>query len=113
LITAAVKKPVPVVPGIMTIPVFPTVAPMNGRGLPLILTICQTDPSTGECTNPPIAGSSTTTTISTNEIVTYTIFVTGTGAVVPFDPANNRLIMRLKTPDGVTRGATNVAVQTN
>ena len=27
--------------------------------------------------------------------------------------ANNRLIMRLKTPDGVTRGATNVAVRTN
>jgi hypothetical protein len=119
--TGIVKIPGPTGTGFFTAAAINIAAPGtitatvddNGRGLPLILTICQTGPSTSECTNPPTAGPSTTTTISTNEIVTYTIFVTGTGAVVPFDPANNRLIMRLKTPDGVTRGATNVAVQTN
>jgi hypothetical protein len=83
----------------------------NGKGLALTSTLCQSDPATAACTNPVSPGSSATLTVNTNDVVTFTIFVTGTGAV-PFDPANNRLFLRLKTADGVTRGATSVAVRT-
>ena len=82
----------------------------GGRGLALSLTLCQSN-ATGACINPATAGSSTTTTLATNQIATYTIFVQGTGNV-PFDPANNRLFLRHKDAGGVTRGATNVAVRT-
>ncbi len=83
----------------------------GGRGLPIALTICQSNPATAACTNPVTPGASAVATVDTNQTVTYTVFVRGTGAV-PFDPANNRLFIRLKTADGITRGATNVAVRT-
>jgi len=83
----------------------------GGKGLAVNLTLCQTDPSTGACINPTSPGSSATLTIANNQTVTFSIFVTETGSV-PFDPANNRLFLRLETGDGVTRGATDVAVRT-
>lgn len=81
----------------------------GGRGLPLSLSICQTDPVSGACLSPPAA--STTTTFNSNATLTYTVFAQGVGNI-PFDPANNRLFLRFKDGDGVTRGATNVAVRT-
>ncbi len=83
----------------------------NGRDLPLALTICRTNPSTGACTVPAQAAGAAISAIGANEIATFAVFVRATGAV-PFDPANNRLFLRLRSADGVTRGATSVAVRT-
>jgi hypothetical protein len=81
----------------------------GGRGLPMLLSICQTDPNTGACLAPP--GPSTTTTINSNATLTFTVFANGT-ANIPFDPANTRIYLRFKDAGGVTRGATTVAVRT-
>ena len=81
----------------------------GGRGLPLTLSICQTNPGTGACLSPPAA--STTTTFDSNATLTYTVFAQGAGNI-PYDPANSRLFLRFKDAGGVTRGATNVAVRT-
>lgn len=83
----------------------------NGKNFPLGITLCRTNPSTGACTNPATPGTSVKATLATNEIATYAVFLTTTGTVA-FDPANNRLFLRLKTGDGVVRGATSVAVKT-
>jgi hypothetical protein len=83
----------------------------GGSGLPVTLILCQTDPSTGQCINPVMPGSSATLSISQNQTVTFTVFATGI-ATVPFDPANNRLYLRMKDAGGITRGATSVAVRT-
>ena len=81
----------------------------GGRGLPITVSICQTDPNSGNCLSPP--APSTTTTFNSNATLTFSVFAQGNGNI-PFDPANNRLFLRFTDPGGVTRGATNVAVRT-
>jgi hypothetical protein len=83
----------------------------NGKALPLTLTICETDLNSGACINPPAPTVSTTAAVPHNGTIYYTIFVKGSGNI-PFDPANKRLFLRLRSADGITRGATNVAVRT-
>lgn len=76
--------------------------------LPLDLSICQTN-GAGVCLAP--AAASTATTIANNQTVTYSIFGKAKGTI-PLDGRLNRIYLRLKTNDGVTRGATSVAVRT-
>jgi hypothetical protein len=84
-------------------------ADTGAASLPIIVALCQTNPSTGQCIS--AIAPSVTTQINANDTPTFGIFVTGTGNV-PFDPAANRVFVRFKDNGGVTRGSTSVAVRT-
>jgi virginiamycin B lyase len=77
--------------------------------LPVAVSICQTNPTTGQCLSAP--GASATTTVNANETPTFAVFATASGAV-PFAPASNRIFVHLKDGNGVVRGATSVALRT-
>ena len=85
-------------------------ADTESAALPLSFLLCQTNPATGVCLGR--LATSVTTQIDSGQTPTFAIFVTGTGATVPFDPANHRVFVRFKDAGGVTRGATSVAVRT-
>ena len=77
--------------------------------LPVNISLCQTNPATGQCIS--AIGSSVTTTINANATPTFGIFIQGSGNV-PFDPAANRIFVRFKDGGDVTRGSTSVAART-
>jgi Cellulase (glycosyl hydrolase family 5) len=77
--------------------------------LPVVISLCQTNPATGQCIS--AIGPSVTTQINANATPTFGIFVQGNGNV-PFDPAANRIFVRFKDGGNVTRGSTSVAVRT-
>jgi hypothetical protein len=77
--------------------------------LPLAISLCQTDPASGQCVSP--VGPSVTTTINANATPTFAIFATASGSV-PFDPANNRIFVVFSDAGGAVRGSTSVAIQT-
>jgi hypothetical protein len=84
-------------------------ADTGATSLPVTLLLCETHPATGACLATPT--SSVTMDIYANATPTFGVFVEGT-ATVPFDPAKNRIFVRFKDADAVTRGATSVAVRT-
>ena len=86
-----------------------TASPTLSAALPMVLSICETNPATGACLSDP-AGS-TTSSVSGGATPTYSIFVTGTGTV-PFDPAANRIFVEFRDGGGLVRGSTSVAVRT-
>jgi hypothetical protein len=89
-----------------------TSADTGDATLPVSITLCETNPATGACINPPAPTSGPVTTfIASGATPTFACFVTSTGTV-PFDPANNRIFVRFKDALGVTRGSTSVAVRT-
>ena len=73
---------------------------------PVSISLCETNPATGQCVSP--IGPRR---INANATPTFGIFVAGSGTV-PFDPAANRIFVRFKDGSGVTRGSTSVAVRT-
>jgi alpha-tubulin suppressor-like RCC1 family protein len=83
----------------------------GGRGLPLAITLCRNDPATGACAGGAVPTTSLSIVYGANDTVTFTIFVKATGAVA-FEPALNRVQLRWKTADGITRGVTSAAVRT-
>ena len=77
--------------------------------LPLNISLCETNPATGNCLAAP--SPSVTTEITANATPTFSIFATGTGSI-PFDPAANRIFTRFTDDTGAVRGSTSVAVHT-
>jgi hypothetical protein len=77
--------------------------------LPVALTICQTDPTSGACLAAP--APTVTTDIQPNATPTFGIFVNGSAAV-PDAPGVNRIFVQFTDPGGVLRGETSVAVRT-
>ena len=86
-----------------------TASPVLPVVLPLVMSICETNPADGVCLSGP-AGSATST-VDASETPTYSVFVTATGDV-PFDPANNRIVVEFRGGGGAVRGSTSVAVRT-
>jgi hypothetical protein len=87
-------------------------ANIGAANLPLAITLCQTNPSSGACLAPPVpASSGVSTTIAANTTPTFAIFATA-GGVVPFDPANSRIFVEFSDAGEVVRGSTSVAVET-
>jgi hypothetical protein len=85
------------------------VAHTNHVPLPLQLAVCQTQPATGECFG--TGATSVTASIGPGETPTFAVFIFATGAVT-FDPARHRVFLRFVDANGITRGATSVAVRT-
>jgi hypothetical protein len=84
-------------------------ADMGDISLPLTITLCQTNPSTGQCLSAPTA--TVTTTINQNATPTFSLFVTPQAAI-PFFPSIVRLSVKFKDGSGATRGSTSVALST-
>jgi Peptidase A4 family len=77
--------------------------------LPLAISICQTNPTTGQCLT--AAGPSAATVITGGATPTFGIFATAI-AGVPFLPATNRIFVEFSDANEVVRGSTSVAVET-
>ena len=84
-------------------------ADTGSTSLPVNISLCQTDPSNGQCISG--IGPSVITHIDANTTPTFGIFIQGNGNV-PFNPVTNRIFVRFKDGSGVTRGSTSVAVRT-
>jgi hypothetical protein len=81
----------------------------SNPSLPLTGTVCETNPITAECKQPP--GPSVTRTFDHNETATFTVFLKATGTI-PGDFANNRVLLEFVDAGGVVRGSTSAAVVT-
>lgn len=84
-------------------------ADAGGANLPLALSICQTNPTTGVCLAPPAASS--TTSIASNATPTFGVFVKGNASLADA-PDVNRISVRFTDSTGTLRGKTSIAVRT-
>jgi virginiamycin B lyase len=85
-----------------------TVQPDTGAAaLPLTLSVCETNPASGQCTSP--IGPTVSTAIGPNATPTFALFATAQGAI-PLYPQANRIFVRFFDSSGQPRGATSVAV---
>src|SRR6266567_3173637 len=77
--------------------------------MPLLATICQSNPNTGQCLVTP--APTITTTINQNQNTTWSAFLQATGPIAP-DPANFRAFFEFVDANGIVRGSTSTAVTT-
>jgi hypothetical protein len=81
----------------------------GSANLPLSVSLCQTNPNTGQCLSG--AQASLPVQINAGQTPTFAFFLSAAGPI-PLDAANNRIFVRFKDGNGVTRGSTSVAVRT-
>jgi hypothetical protein len=85
----------------------------SSGNLPVNVTICQTNPSNGECMAPPVQGGvGLGVSLSTGTSATFSVFVTATAAIAS-DPANNRIYIEVTNTADTGAGLTSVAVVTD
>jgi virginiamycin B lyase len=78
-------------------------------GIPIGITLCQTNPQSGQCLAAP--STSVTTQINSNDTPTFGVFVMALDSVL-FDPTDNRIFVSFSDSTGTQRGGTSVAVET-
>jgi len=85
-------------------------ADTGDAALPVGLSLCQTDPATGQCINPTVpTADPVSVDIGENETPTFSVFASSEEAIA-LDPANTRIFVRFQNASGETRGATSVAI---
>jgi hypothetical protein len=77
--------------------------------IPVLLTICQTNPLTAACLSPPSA--TVATFVDVGATPTFAVFLNALAGTV-FDPAKSRVFIRFRDLAGASRGATSVAART-
>ncbi len=87
------------------------IVPRATAGVPVVLSICETNPQDGTCLQP--AGAEVQTMIGAGGTPTFTVFVAGTGAEIVLDPATRRIAVDFFDAGDDVRGGTSVAVRTN
>jgi hypothetical protein len=74
-----------------------------------VVTVCQTNPASGQGLAPPAA--SATATVNSGDTPTFGFFATASAAI-PFDPVNSRISCQFSDSNGVVHGSTSIAVET-
>jgi subtilase family serine protease len=85
-------------------------ADTGSASLPLAVSVCPTNASTGACLSPPVA--SFQQAYQPNASQTYSLFLTASGPIT-FAPATARVFLRFLDSSGASHGSTSVAVETN
>ena len=80
----------------------------GGADLPLELSVCLTDATTGGCVSD--IGPTAVLSFAAASTASFAVFATATDTIGS-DPANNRIFVRFSDSDGVVRGATSTAVR--
>jgi|HubBroStandDraft_1064217.scaffolds.fasta_scaffold00135_14 hypothetical protein len=89
---------------------FITVSADTGSAsLPLTLSICQTDPTSGQCMAAPAAHVSLE--YPSQATPTFSVFLQATGAI-PFSPGTSRVFVRFEDGNGGFHGSTSLAIET-
>ena len=93
-------------PDTLTVTADSTAASVAG-----VVSLCETNPVTGDCINPTTPTTdAVTTTVASDATPTFAVFVTATD-LIEFAPDVNRIAVQFADASGELRGATSVAVR--
>ena len=83
-------------------------ADTGGVDLPVVLSLCETNPATGACLASP--GESVQVEVVSGATPTFSIFSSATDAIAN-DPAINRVFISFVDSNGIVRGGTSVGIE--